>query len=122
MDYQILTLKESAQMGDRDSQYELGCAYLLGEGCRRNRVLGMKWLILAAWDGDRDADFQLKLVGNDLREDQKKRALTMAVGWKFEKDKHKIIEQLVNSTVLFSEEGSGEDQGEGDLPVFVRVS
>ena len=122
MTYSILTLKEAAQIGDRDAQYDLGCAYLLGEGVRRNRVVALKWMILSAWDGDKDADLQVKLLGDELGENQRKRALTMAVGWKFEKDKHKIIEQLVNSTALFSEDGGREQPGEADLPTFVRVS
>ena len=115
-------LRQAAQKGDRDAQFELGCLYRRGEGVRRNRIVALKWLILSAWDGDSDADFQVKLLADELGEKKSKRALKIALGWKFDKDKNSIIEQLVNSTALFSAARSGEDQGEHDLPTFVKMS
>jgi len=122
MDDKILAIKKAAKRGDGDAQFELGGIYRRGESVRRNRVVALKWLILSAWDGDSDADFQVQLLGDELGDIQKIRALTKALRWKFDKDKNTIIDQIVNSTGLFSDERSGEDQEEPDLPTFVKLS
>ncbi|MEW6302188.1 MAG: hypothetical protein AB1705_01880 [Verrucomicrobiota bacterium] len=40
--------EDAAQGGDAESQYNIAVCYLMGDGVKRNKVEGMKWLILAA--------------------------------------------------------------------------
>ncbi len=95
--------------------------YRLGEGVRRNRVVALRWFILAAWSGDQDADMQVTLLGSELNEARQKRALEKALRWEFDKDLTTLIEHMGSTTELFSDERRG-DQEEFDLPRFVKLS
>lgn len=108
-------LRRAAQRGDRDAQFELGCAYLRGEGVRKNRVIGLKWMILASDQGDLDADVQCQLVGAQLSEMQERRAVAAALKWKFGQMLKGILEQLLRpeTTVVSNDED--------DLPVYVKL-
>ena len=107
------SLRVAAERGDRDAQFELGGLYRLGERVRRNRVVALKLFILAAWAGDSDADMQVTLLGDELREEQKERALASALRWKFKRDMGSVIERMVNTTELLSDERPVPDHNGG---------
>ena len=109
------SIRRAAERGDRDAQFELASAYLLGEGVRRNRVLGLKWMILASEQGDSDADIQCQLVGSELTELQERRAVAGALRWKFRHTLSQILAELLSPGGLI------ECNAEGDLPVFVKM-
>ena len=101
------SLRVAAERGDRDAQFELGGLYRLGEGARRNRVVALRWFILAAWAGDSDADMQVTLLGDQLEIEKRKRALASALRWKFKRDMGSVIERMLETTELCSDEGQG---------------
>ena len=109
-------LRQAAQKGDRDAQFQLACAYLRGESVRKNRVLGLKWMILASDQGDRDADLQCELVGAQLNEMQERRAVAAALKWKFGHMLKGILEQLLRPGT-FLKASNDED----DLPRYIKL-
>jgi TPR repeat protein len=53
-------LKQSAEAGFADAQYELGNCYLKGEGVEQNDELAMQWYQTSAENGNENAQ---KIVG-----------------------------------------------------------
>jgi TPR repeat protein len=51
---------ESRPQGDSKAQYNLGRAYVVGEGVRKNKMHAQKWLIKAANNGHAQARRLLK--------------------------------------------------------------
>jgi len=52
-------------MGDPKAQYNLGTAYLDGEGVRSNKRLGVSWLQKAANNGHKEAAEKIKAINED---------------------------------------------------------
>ena len=77
MDDKNLAIERAANRGDRDAQFELGGIYRRGKGVGKNRVIAMKWYLLAAFQGDGDADFQAALLGDELTDMQERRGPTV---------------------------------------------
>ena len=97
-------LRKAAERGDRDSQFELGGLYRIGEGVRRNRVAALRWFYLAAWAGDSDADMQVTLLGDQLEIEKRKRALASALRWKLKRDMSSVIGRMLETSDLISDE------------------
>ena len=83
---------------------------------RKNRVVGLKWMILAGDQGDEDADIQCQLVGAELSEMQERRAVAGALRWKFRHQLREILAELLKPGTLLS--GHNNDD---NLPVFVKM-
>lgn len=109
-------LRRAAQRGDRDAQFQLGCMYRRGEAVRKNRVTALKWLLLASFQGDGDADFQASMLGDELSDRQERRAVASALRWKFKHELEGILEQLLNPGTLIT-----SDDQEDDLPTFIKL-
>jgi len=95
VDEEFQALKKAAITGDVWAQFELGGMYRLGHGVRRNRVVALKWFILAAWSGDCDADLQCELLSDELTECQERRAVAGALQWKFRNELERILQELL---------------------------
>ena len=118
MDDKNLAIESAANRGDRDAQFELGCLYRRGEGgVRKNRVTALKWLLLASFQGDGDADFQAALLGDELTDMQERRAVAGALRWKFRHELEAILEQLLKPGTLIT----SDDQEDDDLPRYIRM-
>ncbi len=74
----IRSLRVCAKWGHTGAQFELGAAYKLGVGVRRNKFLALRWMLLAAAQGDADAAIQTVLIADGLRPEQVVRAYEMA--------------------------------------------
>jgi len=117
MDDQILAIRRAADRGDRDSQFELGGIYRRGEGVRRNRVTALKWLLLASFQGDGDADIQATLLEDELTNRQERRAVASALRWKFRHELESILEQLLKPGTSIT----NNDEEDDDLPRYIRM-
>ena len=115
MDARTQAIKRAAERGDRDAQFDLACAYLRGEGVRKNRVLCLKWMILAGDQGDTDADLQCQLIGSELSEMQERRAVAGALRWKFRHQLRAILAELLKPGTLIS------INDQDNLPTFVKL-
>ena len=58
-DAELESLRQRAEQGDANSQYDLGYMYSNGEGVPRDDVEAVKWYRLAADQGDAQAQFNL---------------------------------------------------------------
>ena len=117
MENKILAIKRAAQRGDRDAQFQLACMYRRGEKVRRNRVAALKWFILAAGQGDPDADIQVTLLGDELSDMQERRAIAGALRWKFANELKNILQQLLAPETTIHK----PIEDEGDLPTFIKL-
>ncbi len=106
----VRALKRAAESGQTDAQYNLACAYVTGEGVRRNRVLGLKWLIIAAGRGDSDAELQCNLLSEELSEIQERRAVAGALRWKFRFMLDDLLGQLLNPETRLEHHEADENQ------------
>ena len=102
----VVWLKRSARQGHPAAQFEVGGMYKTGEGVRKNRVLSMKWMLLATAAGDEDADIHSQILQSELSSAQAKRALVMAVRFRLQADlEHTIKEMMQSPDLLPTEEG-----------------
>ncbi len=60
-DSTLSSIRNEAERGKADAQYNLGLLYANGRGGPRDRAEGRKWLLKAATQGDADASFWLGL-------------------------------------------------------------
>lgn len=75
----IEELRERAESGNAEAQYELGLAYFIGDGVQRNDSEGIKWYQKSAEQGHPNAQFNLACCynyGNGVMQDRAK-----AVTW-----------------------------------------
>ena len=103
-------LKRAAKQGHPEAQFELAAMYKTGEGIRRNRVLALKWFILASQKGDEDAEMQCNLVGSELTVEQEKRALVMALRLKLKAEMNRTIQELISEPGVFPPSETDEDE------------
>ena len=54
---QIAKIRQKAEQGDADSQFEIGYRYLHGEGVNKNEKIAFEWLLKAAQQGNDNAQF-----------------------------------------------------------------
>ena len=113
---EIRAIKRAADSGDREAQFQLGCIYRRGDPARKNRVTALKWFLLAAFQGDGDADFQAAMLGDELSDLQERRAVASALRWKFRHELEGILEQLLKPGTLIA-----SDDEEDDLPTFIKL-
>lgn len=62
MNYKSINIQEliaKANNGDAEAQYQLSRSYFEGRSVERNPTMGIKWLKLAAEQGNEDAIFDL---------------------------------------------------------------
>lgn len=90
-------LKRAANQGHGEAQFEVAGMYKLGQGVRRNRVLAMKWMLLATAAGDEDADIHSQILQSELTSAQAKRALVMAVRFRLQADLENTIQEMMQS-------------------------
>lgn len=55
-------LRQRAEQGDTEAQYDLGLMYANGEGVARDDEQAVRWFRLAAEQGDADAQFNLSFM------------------------------------------------------------
>ena len=58
----IEALKDAAEKGDADAQFQLGSAYQMGEGVQQNDLQAVHWITKAANQGNADAQFNLGMA------------------------------------------------------------
>ena len=104
-------IKRSARQGHPAAQFELAAMYKMGEGVRRNRVLALKWFLLATAAGDEDADIHSQILQSELTSAQSKRSLVMAVRVKLRSQMEHTIKEMMQSTDLLP-----TDEGEIFVP------
>jgi len=61
-------MKQRAEQGDADAQFDLGCDYYFGLGVTEDREEALKWWRKAAKQGHTDAQEKLKLIGETNEE------------------------------------------------------
>ena len=112
-------LKRAAIQGHPEAQFKLAGMYKTGEGARRNRVLALKWFLLASHNGDEDAEIQCNLVGSELTAEQEKRALVMALRFKLKAEMNRTIQELMSEQGVSPPSEADEDE-QDDLPSIVK--
>ena len=78
----INTLKQQAQKGSAQAQFNLGWMYLNGQGVPQDDVQAHKWLSLSAAQGDANFAKMRDLVAKRMTPQQIERAQELARYWK----------------------------------------
>jgi localization factor PodJL len=74
--------EKAAELGVKDSQFNLGILTAKGVGVQQNLEESYKWFALVAKTGDRDAAAKRDEIANALRPEQLQRARAAAELWK----------------------------------------
>jgi localization factor PodJL len=72
---------QAAELGVRDSEFNLGILSAKGVGMPQNLEASYKWFAVAAKSGDSDAAAKRDEIAKTLRPDQLERARTAADNW-----------------------------------------
>ncbi|TIW51278.1 MAG: sel1 repeat family protein, partial [Mesorhizobium sp.] len=74
--------QEAADLGVKDSQFNLGILAAKGVGMKQNLEESYKWFALVAKTGDKDASAKRDEIANALRPEQLERARAATELWK----------------------------------------
>lgn len=73
---------KAAELGNPGAQQSLGSALMLGEGIEQDMVAALKWFIVSARAGNKEASNYANKVGRFLSRDMQREARMMAIDWK----------------------------------------
>lgn len=73
--------QKAADLGHPGAQQSLGSALMLGEGIEQDMVEALKWFIISARAGNKDAAAYTQKVGRFLSRDMQREARTKALKW-----------------------------------------
>ena len=73
---------KAAELGNPGAQQSLGSALMLGEGIEQDMVAALKWFIVSARAGNKEASDYTNKVGRFLSRDMQREARMMAIDWK----------------------------------------